>query len=194
MNKTKRLGLAGLALLSSLAVGVSGCKDYRVPVELPNSYQTRGIVEKSIDHSDIFSDEADLEEKSRVTGEISYLGFAKNEDNSVSVNNINQYATGRAQNNVTVYDNMGIIIKIKTSKQEYIFSLKTQYNILPPSIILEKFKKGDKVSIPTIRKYDGGGYFKIPLDNHFLSPTFGDGYKILNEIDYIYLEEIRKNN
>jgi len=199
MNKIKKFGLIGL-LLGSLALNVSACKDYRVPVDLPNNYETMGVVRKSEAHQgslNIYSYEPDLEEKSRVTGEITYLGFAKNEDQSVSINNINQNAElsgisllSDAENNMTIYDNMGIIIKIKTDYQEYIFNLKTQDNILPPSIILEKYKEGDRVSIPTVREYescDGGA-----LDNRFNKPAIYRGYRILNEIDYIYLHEIQE--
>jgi hypothetical protein len=186
MNKIKRLGLAGI-LIGSLALGVSGCKAF--PVELPNHYQTKGIVAQSIAHmgsQNVFSKEDNLDEKSRIDGEISYLGFVKNDNKDVSVNNINQNAAsggliaGNAENKLSVYNNSGVLIKIKTSKQEYIFNLKSN-NDLPPSIIFEKFKKGDKVSIPTIRKYE---------EAHM--HTVYQGYRILNEIDYIYLEELRK--
>jgi len=201
MVKARKLGLAGLALLGSLAVSVSGCKDYRTLIELPNHYQTSGFLEKSIAHKgsyNVFSDEEDLERKSRVTGEITYLGFAKNEDTTISINNINQDArtsgliSGNAQNNAIVYDNMGIILKVKTGKQEYIFNLKTQDNILPPSIILEKFKKGDKVSIPTIRKYEYAIRSKRNKNPVSCSGSWLPGYRILNEIDYIYLQEIEE--
>ncbi len=197
MVKAKKLGLAGLVLAGSLNLfNASGCgKDIRTSFELPNGYNVTGLFEKSVEHKgsyNVFSDEADLEEKSRTIGEITYLGFAKNEDTTLSINNINQNArssgliSGKAENNTTVYDNMGVILKIKTDKQEYIFNLKTQEDILPPSIILEKLKKGDKVSIPTIRMYERA-------IRHSKSTGYGlalQGYRVLNEMDYIYLHEI----
>ena len=194
MKGIKKLGFAGI-LVGGLMVG--GCGNSKMPIDLPNNYQTLGSSEKSIKHkgsTNIFSNELDLEEKSRIDGVISYIGFAKNEDTSISINNINQDArtrgliSGNAQNMTTIYDNMGVIVKVRTSKQEYIFSLKTQGNLLPPSIILEKYKKGDMISIPTIRKY------KMIMTGSFPFGGASNGYRILNEIDYIYLNEIRKAN
>ena len=108
----------------------------------------------------------------------------KKEDNSISINNITQNAegggaflfAGDAESNLDVFNYSGIVVKIKTLPQEYILQLKTQENRISPAIALEKFKQGDEVSIPTIRE-----------DKKIIC-----GYRILNEVDYLYLHELRK--
>ncbi|MBU4308757.1 MAG: hypothetical protein KJ566_03105 [Nanoarchaeota archaeon] len=169
---------------------LTSCKDY--PIKLPNGYIASGKKIESKAHKgsyNIRSYERDLVRKSRLNGTISYIGFLKTEDNVISVNNINQKnragdggilsAGGDSKNNVTIFDYGGIIMKIKPLNlkiDEYLMQIKTHENRISPIIALEKFDEGDTISIPTIRKYDYSSWWK--------------SYRILNEIDYLYLHEI----
>jgi hypothetical protein len=71
-----------------------------------------------------------------------------------------------------------LVMQLKTANQDYLFDVKRTAGNFSPFSALEIFKPGDSISFPTIRKYDNIEY--------------GPGYRILNNFDYIYLEEIKK--
>jgi hypothetical protein len=126
MNKSNKFGLAGLVLAGLVAVSSSGCqgKDIRVPVKLPNSYQTLGDIKPAVTHKgsfNVFSLEENLVEKSRLTGKVEY------------------FKNG--------------IIKLQTDVGTYLFNLRLK-EISGTLYANELFKEGDSVSFPTIREYD----------------------------------------
>jgi hypothetical protein len=178
---------------------ITGCRNYQ-PTTLPNGYLTSAETYSSIVHPgsiNLRSKENDLMKKSKIIGTISYLGFLNVEDNTLSINNIEQNATagrggflgrgGDGTNNLAVFDNGGVILKVVTSGaiNEYIFQLKSNNNELSPAISLKYLKEGDKILIPTIREYensiDRGGEDGIYAYRW---------YRILNKIDYIYIHEL----
>jgi hypothetical protein len=183
-------------------------KDNSVSITLPNGYVTPGIIYISTKHPGSYNlysrenREEDLVYKSRINGKISFIGFLDVGDNTVSINNITQNSHagnggfvlspgGDGANNLNVFDNGGVIIKIesldnKGIESEYLMQLKVKDNLLSPAISLKYLKKGDRISIPTIRKYDipdqGYGFFSVDKVRRY--------YRILNNVDYIYLNEI----
>ncbi len=173
MNPIKKLGLVGLILVGSLLF--PRCGEGTKEVILPNNYITSGEKWVSNLHKgsqNVLSTEENLVEKSRINGRISYLGLLKTED----------------QNILTGSDNKTeeeIIMKIQPENYkiaEYIMQIKVHGERISPLFVLEKFKEGEIISIPTIRKYDEDG----------LSGGNGNLYRMLNEVDYLYLHEIEK--
>lgn len=177
-------------ILSLTFLFITGCESNKYEsTTLPNDYVTSADKYISQAHPgsyNIRSREEDLVTKSRIVGTISYLGFLNVEDNALSINNISQNAYGRnGDNDLSVFDDGGVIIKVLTSGQvnEYIFQLKSNKNELSPAISLKYLKEGDKISIPTIREYENsscqcGSYRPYRW------------YRILNQVDYIYIHEI----
>jgi hypothetical protein len=126
MNRSKKFGLAGLVLAGLVAVSSQGCqgKDIRIPINLPNSYKTLGIIEPAVTHKgslNVFSLEENLVEKSRMTGKVEY------------------FKNG--------------ILNLKTDAGTYLFNLRLK-EISGTLYANELFKEGDSVSFPTIREYD----------------------------------------
>lgn len=192
----------GLSFVASSFL-LTGC--YNVPVTLPNGHTTN--TKHSIQYSKkyefryITSKEDSLEEKSRFTAVISYIGFLKTDKADVSINNVvqNNHAGdggfiasdgGDAENNTTIYNHGGVFLEVKpitpAEFNKYILQVKSKNNRLSPAIALEEYHKGDTVSIPLLRDVSFLPKRRI-LYNY-------STYKLMNEIDDIYLSEIKKMN
>jgi len=200
----KKWGLVGIVagILSFSSCG------YNDTVKLPNNYvvenvrrETRADYRGNIvfDYNECSRKLEKLIDKSRVNGVISYIGFLKTNDKTISVNNVNlnqeniagsggillsDGGDAKGENNVTLFDHGGIIIKFKPiekcQEDNYILQLKTQGNEISPAIALEEYKKGDTISIPTIKE--------IPLEG---DPLYFR-CRTLNKLDYLYLQDIKK--
>lgn len=185
--------LAGIFIL----ILFSGCiKENSYPIVLPNDYSALGEKVQSktnIDSYNILSREENLINKSRIEGTITYLGTIDVGDNSVSINNVEMNSEGgnggllagggNGINNLDIFDNGGIFLKLKTSlEKEFLMQIKSYKNNLSPVISLEYLKVGQKISFPTIREYE----------HHSCGCSGKHVYRILNNPDYIYLHEINK--
>jgi len=158
-----------LKLMAATAAGLTGgCLEEKT-VTLPNGYVAQGSKGKSSanpGHYNIISAESDLVEKSYLTGTITYIGPLKHGDVSMEA----------TQENLDAVVSGAILIKMNPGNgEELIFSVE-KGDAINPLALLEIYKKGDQISIPTVRKYD-----------------FPQGlYKILNAVDEIRTHEIRK--
>ncbi len=191
--KTKLL--SSILLILFLILGCAE-KNYE-QVFLPNGYETLGEKVPSIAHpgsTNIRSSEGGLEEKSYEKGIVTYIGLMNIEDDALSINHIRMEANGgngglilseggKALNNVTIYDYAGIIVKIKVNgEKEYLMQLKSYNYELSPAISLEYLREGGEIFFPTVREYENSG---CGCGGSYL-------YRILNEVDYLYLHEIEK--
>jgi hypothetical protein len=209
----KALGLVGAIFLTGCSRNPTTSYDDSYQLTLPNGviekidYSDGLAIEKSKsdpDHKNIhflnFEPEGiDFVEKSRITGEVTYIDFVKRNPSNASteMNIINQSAqggssllgAGRAINNAQINSDSeaAIVIKIKPDAAYTNFAREVVMQVNPeksgrlsPNALLDLLKSGDRVSIPTLRKYD---------DHHGYSSR---RYKILNPLDELRPSEIRR--
>lgn len=180
-------------IVLAILLSITNCTETQEnTIKLANGCIVKGEIYDSKAHpgsKNIRTSDRELERKSWTSGVISHIGFIKKEDRT-SINNIDVTSEGGsggaiisdggpAKNNISILNNGGIFIKIKAeNNKKYLMQIKSVNNNMSPAIIFEYLKKNDLIVFQTVRAYEGDGHKKT--------------YRILNEVDYLYLHEIKK--
>ncbi len=202
--KIRNLLLSGGLVVASLLN--NSCNARYEQITLPNGFKTEGKLSYQ-DNPTVFSEKfpeksfietsfRDLQENSRLVGKVKDIGLLieDNDKQQKNIQNLTQFAVGgsgglllsnggNATNKISSeYYNVVISFESNDSLKSYTVLVNADMSKVPPSALLSKLKKGDLISIPTVRysnSYGGGFDSKCSY------------YKILNQTDCWKTEEIK---